>query len=240
MSAWENQPFIRPETAAGRPGEPRLHLITTCTLRKSLRAGETVFPCSPDSLQAAGERWRRLIARAAANDRNVIPAGELYRGAHWLRARKIVACRPDIELWAISAGLGLRHHTDPSVSYEATFHTMPFPAREVWADLTARPPLPGHCGSLAELMHRFPGDCYMVAGSPVYISATERDIQAGIAALADAHSQLTIVTSQGYHGALEQYVSRSHAGMLSALNTNMTCLNIAWAGKLIADRCKSG
>ncbi|MBS0970813.1 hypothetical protein JK232_18140 [Nissabacter archeti] len=233
-------PNRQPESAAGWPGEPRLHLITTCTLRKAHSAGETVFPCSPDSLQVTGERWRRQIAHAADENRNVMPAGELYRGAHWLQARKIVARWPGTELWAISAGLGLRHHADPAVPYEATFHTMPFPGREVWALLTARPPLPGHCASLAELMRRYPNDSYVIAGSPVYISATEQDIQAGIAELTDACNQLTIVTSQGYRGELEQYVSRSHAGMLSALKTNMTCLNIALAGKLIADRCKSG
>lgn len=65
--------------------------------------------------------------------------GELYRGAHWLRARGIAARWPGIELWAMSAGLGLRHHTDPAVAYEATFHAMPFAPATVWGSLTARP-----------------------------------------------------------------------------------------------------
>lgn len=218
----------------------RLHLITTCTLRKARCAGDTVFPGDQGSLQAAGERWRQLLARAGENSRNVMPAGDLYRGAHWLRARNIVSRWPGAELWALSAGLGLRHYADPAVSYEATFHTMPYPARDVWDLLTARPPLPGCCASLAELMHRYPHDRFVIAGSPVYISAIERDIQAGIPALSDAGGQLVVVTSQAYRGALEPFLNRSHAGMLSALRTNMTCLNVAWAGALIEQLQESG
>ncbi|EBU2048084.1 hypothetical protein CTO56_18280 [Salmonella enterica] len=211
----------------------RLHLITTCTRRKARCAGDTVFPGDQGSLQAAGERWRQLLARAGENPRNVMPAGDLYRGAHWLRARGIASRWPGIELWAMSAGLGLRHHTDPAVAYEATFHAMPFAPATVWDLLTARPPLEGRCASLAELMQRCPDDRFVIAGSPVYISAAAQDILAGAPALRDAAAQLIIVTSQGYHGPLQPYLKRSRADMMAALKSNMTCLNIACAGALI-------
>ncbi|MFN6798260.1 hypothetical protein, partial [Proteus mirabilis] len=175
----------------------------------------------------------RLIAQAARRPGRVLETGELYRGAHWLRARGIAARWPGIELWAMSAGLGLRHHTDPAVAYEATFHAMPFAPATVWGSLTARPPLAGRCASLAELMQRCPDDRFVIAGSPVYISAAEQDILAGVPALHDAAAQLIIVTSQGYRGPLQPFLKRSRADMMATLKSNMTCLNIACAGALI-------
>ncbi|WP_262492832.1 hypothetical protein, partial [Klebsiella pneumoniae] len=154
----------------------RLHLITTCTQRKAGRVEDTVFP-GDASLDDAFDGWYRLIAQAARRPGRLQETGELYRGAHWLRARGIAARWPGIELWAMSAGLGLRHHTDPAVAYEATFHAMPFAPATVWGSLTARPPLAGRCASLAELMQRCPDDRFVIAGSPVYISAAEQDIR---------------------------------------------------------------
>jgi len=210
----------------------RLHLITTCTRRKAGCVEDTVFP-GDASLDDAFDDWYRLIAQAARRPGRVQETGELYRGAHWLRARSIASRWPGIELWVMSAGLGLRHHTDPAVAYEATFHAMPFAPGEVWELLTSRPPLAGRCASLAELMRRCPDDRFVIAGSPVYISASEQDILAGVPALRDAGSQLVVVTSQGYRGPLQPFLKRSNASMMTALKSNMTCLNIACAGALI-------
>ena len=83
----------------------RLHLITTCTRRKAGSVEDTVFP-GDTSLDDAFDGWYRLIAQAARRPGRVLETGELYRGAHWLRARGIAARWPGIELWAMSAGLG--------------------------------------------------------------------------------------------------------------------------------------
>ncbi|WP_230979152.1 hypothetical protein [Intestinirhabdus alba] len=89
------------------------------------------------------------------------------------------------------------------------------------------------CPTLAELMHRRPLDQFVFAISPVYLSAVEDDILAGIPALRNADQQLKIATSQAYNGALRRWVTCSHAGMLEMLNTNFTALNISLAGMLI-------
>lgn len=212
--------------------DQRLHLITTCTLRKAGSVADRVFPSAAATPDAALMAWHRLINQAMSDPSNVRATGELYRGASWQRARSIASRRDGIELWAMSAGLGLRHHSDPAVTYEATFHTMPFEPGEIWALLTERPPLPGRCNSLARLMQSCPDDRFVIAGSPVYVSAAERDILAGIPALRDP-GQLTIITSKGYRGPLAPWVKRSSAAMMTALKSNMTCLNIACAGQLI-------
>ncbi|EHM4904069.1 hypothetical protein [Enterobacter hormaechei] len=82
-------------------------------------------------------------------------------------------------------------------------------------------------------MHRRPLDQFVFAISPVYLSAVEDDILAGIPALRNADQQLKIATSQAYNGALRRWVTCSHAGMLEMLNTNFTALNISLAGMLI-------
>ena len=116
----------------------RLHLITTCTRRKAGSVEDTVFP-GDTSLDDAFDGWYRLIARPPA-----VLAGcwkqESFTGAHTgcvpavsRRGGRASSCGP------CPAGLGLRHHTDPAVAYEATFHAMPFAPATVWGSLTARP-----------------------------------------------------------------------------------------------------
>ncbi|ELY4512562.1 tgtA5 cluster protein 2 [Cronobacter dublinensis] len=103
----------------------------------------------------------------------------------------------------------------------------------VWESLTTQPPLPGRCASIAELMQRYPGDGFVIAGSPVYISAAEKDIINGLDSLHSVQAQLTVVTSRMYTGPLLPYVFASNAGMLAQLNANMTTLNISYALKII-------
>ncbi|MBK4114553.1 tgtA5 cluster protein 2 [Cronobacter sakazakii] len=103
----------------------------------------------------------------------------------------------------------------------------------VWKSLTTQPPFPGRCASIAELMRTYPGDNFVIAGSPVYISAAEKDIVTGLDALDSAQVQLTVVTSKRYTGPLQPYVAASNAGMLSQLNANMTTLNISYTLNII-------
>ncbi len=82
----------------------RLHLITTCTRRKAGSVEDTVFP-GDTSLDDAFDGWYRLIAQAARRPGRVLETGELYRGAHWLRARGIArggrasSCGPCRPVW---------------------------------------------------------------------------------------------------------------------------------------------
>lgn len=175
--------------------------------------------------------WRALL-NSESSDAKLITA-ELYRGTHWKRALIAMSCWPETQLWVISAGLGIRHASDPALPYEATFHAMTHAPEAVWKSLTTQPPLPGRCASIAELMSRYPGDCFVIAGSPVYISAAEKGIVTGLNALDSAPVQLTVVTSKKYTGPLQTYVAASNAGMLSQLNANMTTLNISYALNII-------
>lgn len=205
-----------------------LHLITTCSAGKTVPTGNTVFPYQITDTAAALAEWRE---RAHASGIQLATA-ELYRGHHWPRAMAISARHAGTELWVISAGLGLRHQTDPAVPYESTFSRMPCAASDIWSGLTQHPPLPGICSSLARLMRERPHDRFVIAGSPVYLAATEHDLLQGIRYLDNVPGQLTVITSGAYRGELPS-VTFSHAGILSELNTNMVGLNISLAGKVI-------
>nr|WP_142017648.1 DUF6884 domain-containing protein [Serratia fonticola] len=202
-----------------------VHLIVTCTRRKTVAAGKTVFPDERDAGRAYGV-WLERLAQARSES-PPMTAGELYSGQHWNRAFA-AAARTGVELWIISAGLGFLHATDPVVPYEATFADMPFSHREIWEHLTARPPTDRCYTSLASLMRERPADRFVVAASPLYLRAVESDLHAGREALCSPE-HLQIITSKGYQGSLKKNVRYTRANMMKGLNTNMTGLNISYA-----------
>lgn len=209
-----------------------VHLIITCTRRKIVAVGETVFPNERDASRAY-EVWLERLAKAS-RETPAMTAGELYTGQHWRRATA-AAARKGAEIWIISAGLGLLHVTDRVVPYEATFASMPFSTRVIWAKLTSQPPGPRRCASLHSLMQQRPNDQFVLAASPVYLRAVEEDLCAGRDALTSPES-LTIVTTKGYQGSLQRNVTLANATMTREFNTNLTGLNISYATRII-ERC---
>lgn len=171
------------------------------------------------------------MLKQACNNYPAMTASELYAGQHWNRA-VAAAARTGTELWVISAGLGFLHVTDRVVPYEATFNSMPFRPREIWQELTSRPPLKRRFTSLNTLMRERPNDRFVIAASPVYLRAVEEDLNAGRDALTSP-DQLTIVTTKEYMGVLRANVTYASAEMMKALNTNMTGLNISYALPII-------
>ncbi|MDQ1757917.1 DUF6884 domain-containing protein (plasmid) [Enterobacter bugandensis] len=208
-----------------------VHLIVTCTRRKTVPAGDVVFPDERDVDRAYG-LWLERLEQARRGSPSMT-AGELYTGQHWSRAAA-AAARNGAEMWVISAGLGLLHVSDPVVPYEATFSSMPFCHRTHWERLTTRPPAERQCASLKTLMQAGPDDRFVVAASPVYLRAVEADLLAGRDALRTPE-QLQVVTSKGYQGGLKDSVRYTSADMMKELNTNMTGLNVSYALQIIGN-----
>ncbi|HDR2628019.1 TPA: hypothetical protein QCI66_004334 [Enterobacter cancerogenus] len=208
-----------------------VHLIVTCTRRKTVPAGDAVFPDERDVERAYGI-WLERLAQARRGS-PPMTAGELYTGQHWSRAAA-AAERNGAEMWVISAGLGLLHVSDPVVPYEATFSSMPFSHSRMWESLTTRPPTERRSASLRSLMQARPDDRFVVAASPVYLRAVESDLLAGRGALS-APEQLQVITSKAYQGRLKDSVRYTSAGMMKGLNTNMTGLNVSYALQFIGD-----
>ncbi|EDG1208890.1 MULTISPECIES: hypothetical protein [Enterobacter cloacae complex] len=218
--------------------QPRTHLLTSCA------KGKNHFTSTSPVLEIMPNASPKLVIEIWLNKlRNYPPERavsviDLYRGVHWSCAKEILKTTPNLDLWVISAGMGLLHSSERVIPYEATFNNLPFAPSSWWETLTEATQGVRRSCSIAQLMQTYPGDNYVISGSPVYVAAVERDIKAGIAALNNPVAQLTVITSGGYKGILEPYLVRSHAGMLNRLNANMVCLNIKLAKNIIQDRVK--
>lgn len=77
---------------------------------------------------------------------------------------------------------------------------------------------------------------FIVAASPVYLRAVEKDLRVRSEALVSSE-QLTVVTSKAWRGELNGQIRVTNAGMMKELNTNMTWLNISLAVRLL--QCKN-
>lgn len=205
-----------------------IHLITTCSKSKTIPPSVT-FPYGVTPLEEAYLWWIKKLQKQKISEPYSISTLELYRGENWKRARA-AAQATNVELWAISAGLGLRHSDDQATSYESTFNNSPFSSKKLWELLINNPPLKGRTSSIARLMMQHREDTIVLAASPVYVSAVEDDVINGLEFF---DGELIIVTSKGYAGQLKGFVHQSHASLMSELNSNMTNLNISLACRLI-------
>ncbi|CSX10453.1 hypothetical protein FP371_23170 [Citrobacter freundii] len=209
-----------------------IHLITTCAKSKNKDGIKPVVLQTDASLQAVQQRWNSSLQERLSSSSGM-PVISLYRGAHWSTAIDILRHTPDLQLWVISAGLGFLHYDDRAIPYEATFNTLPFSSSAWWLALNAMTGITRRCRDISTLMHRYPDDCFLIAGSPVYLAAIEDDVCHGVSALHNVASQLTVITSQAYSGILTPFVTYSHAGMLGELGANMVTLNIRLARQVI-------
>lgn len=174
-----------------------------------------------------------MQSRFATGDDEITETQYIYRGAHWNTAKSIAASHSRISLWVISAGLGLRHSSDPAIPYDATFTKIGKKSASIWGMLTSDPVLPGKVPSLADLLSLYRHDIFVIAASPVYMSAVEDDLIKGVAHLTCPREQLRIASSASYNGRLREYVRYGGSRMMKDLNSNMTTLNIKHAGMLI-------
>jgi len=209
--------------------ERSVHLITSCTKGKNHQGH--VWPTldidpnqTPDD---AAYAWSNIVDDARSNQ--AVPALSLYSGNHWSTAKEILNSTRNLELWIISAGMGFLNSRDRVPSYEATFHQVPFRHDLWWKALTKSLGKHNRCATISQLMQSSPNDEYLIAASPVYISAVQNDILKGIESLTHPLTQLTIVTSGAYAGPLEEYLIKSSSRMMKDLECNMVCLNIKLA-----------
>lgn len=99
-----------------------IHLITTCAKRKAGPVHDTVFPYHTTDTEIAYQEWKSLVqSRLTTCDDDIKETQNIYRSAHWSTAKSIATSNSRICLWVISAGLGLRHSSDPAIPYDATF-----------------------------------------------------------------------------------------------------------------------
>lgn len=211
-----------------------IHLITTCAKSKNGPIQGTVYPYDTQDIDDSYLCWKKCIQDRYTQGTDNTKIHNLYRGAHWNTAKKIAAAYGSVNLWVVSAGLGLRHDADPAIPYESSFTMMRQCSADVWERLITDPVLPGKVSSLEGLLGHYYQDSFVIAASPTYLNAIEHDLVKGITHLHDPKMQLTIASSAAYTGVLTEYVRYGDRMMMKALKANMTTLNIKHAGVIIA------
>lgn len=232
-----------------------INLITTCTNGKNTD-GKTILSLSQYSSgrtpsNVLVDSWCNALNEAIATSANVY-AEDLYKGGHWATALTILK-QYHVDLWILSAGLGLLHHKDKVVPYKATFavgydESIPLYShkyvgktfhRTWWKEITGRSIFKGqHPVSITEMMQKNKKDYFIFCGSPDYINAIELDIINGVEYLVEPKKQLLIITSKKINDRLVTYLFKTNQNMAQWLRCNMLMLNISVA-KYIVDEFTS-
>lgn len=229
-----------------------INLITTCTNGKHCGSGNILslsqFSSGRPSSNVLVDSWCNALNEAISTSATV-STEDLYKGGHWATAKSILNDYP-IDLWVLSAGLGLLHYKDNVVPYKATFavgydESIPLYSQEYvgksfhriwWKEITNRSIFKSkHPTSILDLMKENKKDYYIICGSPSYINAIELDIIHGLEYLVDAKKQLLIITSKKINDRLTTYFFKTNQNMAQWLKCNMLTLNISVAKYIVKE-----
>jgi hypothetical protein len=104
------------------PERPEMALVVSCVDLKAadpvVRMRDVPSTCA-DSLEDRFGWWVRSLQEVPSE--SLHPVRDLYRGVAWNAVRQIAAARDDLDIWVLSAGLGLVPLTFRAPSYGATF-----------------------------------------------------------------------------------------------------------------------
>lgn len=228
----------------------KIILITTCTNGKNSDS-KTILSLSQFS---SGRTPSNVLINSWCNALNnaistsaTVSAENLYKGGHWATAKTILKEYP-VDLWVLSAGLGLIHHKDKVIPYKATFavgyeESIPSYSHEFigksfhrtwWKEISERSCFKSHHPtSITELMKKNSKDFYVICGSPDYINAIELDVINGLEYLVNAKKQLLIITSKKINDRLGEYLFETNKKMAQWLKCNLLMLNISMAKYII-------
>ncbi|WP_174333204.1 hypothetical protein [Serratia fonticola] len=229
-----------------------INLITTCTNGKNSDSKAILslsqFSSGRTPSNVLMNSWCNALKEAILTSATVC-AEDLYKGGHWATAKAILKQYP-VDLWILSAGLGLLHHKDKVIPYKATFavgyeESIPSYSHEYvgktfhrtwWKEISERSCFKSqHPTSITELMKKNNRDFFIICGSPDYINAIELDVINGLEYLVDSKKQLLIITSKKINNRLEGYLFKTSQKMANWLKCNMLMLNISMAKYIIND-----
>lgn len=229
-----------------------INLITTCTNGKHCGSGDVLslsqFSSGRIPSTVLVNSWCNALNEALSTSANVY-VEDLYKGGHWATAKAILNDY-NVDLWVLSAGLGLLHYKDKVIPYKATFavgydESIPLYSQEYvgksfhrtwWKEITTRSVFQSkHPASISALMKKNKKDYYIICGSPDYINAIELDIINGIEYLIDAKKQLLIISSKKISSRLDSYFFKTNHNMAHWLRCNMLMLNISMAKYIVRE-----
>jgi hypothetical protein len=227
-----------------------LHLIVTCTNRKSL-AVPSQYRLGSVPGADVGTRAFEWIRRLSANvDSQLIAAQHLYAGEHWMVAcglPRLTGCGR-IQLWACSAGYGLISADALVLPYAATFtsgHPDSVPGgaegAKAWWDALSnwKGPSANHPRSICELAETEPTASFLLVLSAPYLRACEHDIAAANRLVRDPDRFMVVSAGARNPGMLGDVMVPADARLQAFLGGTRQALNARIAAHLISAGIRS-
>jgi len=232
-------------TSVDSSGQGTVHVIVTCTNRKTMPA-PPALRLGRASGRTADEAARVWITRIShQNGVPALPAADLYAGEHWMIARQLpsLAAAGQARLWVCSAGYGLipvaARIRPYSVAFSGQQDRVPGGAdgaRRWWHALSRwEGPETGHPRSIRELAAADPSASFMLALSAGYLDACRDDITAAVTELPDPDRLLVISAGARSTGHMAEVMVPADARLQAALGGTRQALNARIAARLLAD-----
>jgi hypothetical protein len=230
--------------ASRQCGRAAIHVIVTCTSRKTLPIPPVLrLDSVPGS--STGKRARAWAHRLGTfGDMPTIEAEKLYAGEHWMIARSLqgLAAGLRMRLWVCSAGYGLIPADSWVHPYAAAFSGQAdrVPggadgARQWWHALAGwEGPEPGQPRSISMLAAADPSACIMLALSASYLNACRDDIATATAAMPDPDRLILVSAGARPHGPLSEMMVPADARLQSLLGGTRQALNARIAAHLLS------
>ena len=163
--------------------KPRVNVIVPCTSRKTVAVEHSaqLREVSERNLKPRVEEWFYRLSEIRIGCRS---ASNMYCGSAWTPVTKIVQSL-DIDVWIISAGYGLLHHSDVIVPYAATFSSPhpdsvtisnSFQSSDWWMQCCESHTIQRSVKTISDLAKQNPEVPILIAVSKPYLEAVESDI----------------------------------------------------------------
>jgi hypothetical protein len=234
----------------------KLHIIVTCTERKTAQAPyELQLRNVPDGAPASRAAvWTQRLGRGGERR----PALDMYKGEHWQIAKSLRGLAfaagqvtpDDVHLWTCSAGYGLIPADAPVRPYSATL--TPGHADSVsksgngiagradaaawWraiADWTG--PTPGLPRSFAALTARDPDATFLLVLSATYLQACAADIAKATTTVTDIDRFLIVSAGTRMTGEIGRLLLPADARLQADLGGTRGVLNVRIAAALLGE-----
>ncbi|MEV4712623.1 hypothetical protein [Micromonospora sp. NPDC049374] len=222
-------------------GSARVHIVVTCTNRKSL-AVPADLRVGVLSEYLPKQRLAEWLRRLSEPGQPSTAAASLYAGEHWAAARQLAtSVRAEAQLWVCSAGYGLIPATAQVRPYAATFTTREADSvgrraaenRDWWRGLSEWVgPEPGAPRSFYDLARTNPDDTIIAVLSDTYLRACSDDLRRAAGQVSDPQ-RLTIVGPAQADPNLDELVVGVTALMRPAVGGSLLALNVRVAQRLL-------